>query len=113
MRVDQSANSPVQTTPANDAKGARKTHEAKGAKEGKGAAEAHGKADSSGAANAEVSDRAREMATARAAAADAPDVREDKIAELKARIASGKYSVDPHAVADRMVDEHVRMSGIG
>jgi negative regulator of flagellin synthesis FlgM len=55
----------------------------------------------------EISSKARELAEAKAAATSAPDVREAKIAALKERIAAGKYNVDPHKVADRMVDEHL------
>ncbi len=33
-----------------------------------------------------------------------PDVREDKVAELKERIESGKYKIDHLAVAGKMVD---------
>jgi negative regulator of flagellin synthesis FlgM len=66
----------------------------------------------SGAVNAEISDKGKEFAKAKAAASAAPDVREEKIAALKARIADGKYKVDADAVADRMVDEHLKMSGM-
>jgi negative regulator of flagellin synthesis FlgM len=60
----------------------------------------------------EISSKARELSEAKAAATSAPDVREAKIAALKERIAAGKYNVDPKAVADRMVDEHLS-SNIG
>jgi negative regulator of flagellin synthesis FlgM len=60
----------------------------------------------------EISSKARELSEAKAAASGAPDVREAKIAALKERIAAGKYNVDPKAVADRMVDEHLS-SNIG
>ncbi len=33
-----------------------------------------------------------------------PDIREDKVAEIKARIDSGSYTVDHQAVADKLVD---------
>ena len=33
-----------------------------------------------------------------------PDVREDKVAELKAKIESGRYEIDNDAVADKLVD---------
>ena len=62
-----------------------------------------------GGTRAEISAKAHELAKAKAAASDTPDVREEKIAELKSRIAAGKYHVDPEAVADRMVDEHMQM----
>jgi len=34
-----------------------------------------------------------------------PDVREDKVADLKERIESGKYTIDHKAVADKLVNE--------
>jgi len=40
-------------------------------------------------------------------AKSAPDVREDRIAELKKRIAEGKYEVDANKLADKMVSEHM------
>ncbi len=39
--------------------------------------------------------------------ASEPDVREDKVAELKERIESGKYEIDHQAVADKMVDSFI------
>lgn len=55
---------------------------------------------------AEISDRAKEFAKAHAVASAAPDVREDRIAELKKRIASGEYKVDSEKVAEKMIGEH-------
>src|ERR1700746_3883953 len=55
----------------------------------------------------EIPARGRELAQAKEVAGNAPDVREEKIAKLKEMIAAGKYKVDPQAVADRMVDEHL------
>jgi flagellar biosynthesis anti-sigma factor FlgM len=65
-----------------------------------------------GAVNSEISAKGRELANAKAVATGAPDMREEKIAKLKEMIAANKYHPDPHAVADRMVDEHLS-SGIG
>ncbi len=58
-------------------------------------------------ANASISGRAREMARAKEVATEAADTREDKIAELKRRIAAKEYNVSPKAVADKLVDEHI------
>jgi negative regulator of flagellin synthesis FlgM len=69
-------------------------------------------AAASGDSQTTISSKGRDAAKAMAAANSAPDVREEKIAELKRRIAAGKYQVDPKAVADKMVDEHLS-SGIG
>ena len=64
-------------------------------------------------ANAEISAKSKEFAQAKSVATGSPDVREDKIADIKRRMAEGSYKVDHEAVADRMVDDHLRMSGIG
>ena len=55
----------------------------------------------------EISAKAKEFSKAYAAAATAPDVREDKIADLKKRIADGSYKIDNDAVADKMISEHM------
>ena len=62
-------------------------------------------------ANAEISSKAREMATAKQIASDTSDVREAKIAELREKIQSKKYNVSAEAIADRMVDDHLSMKG--
>lgn len=66
---------------------------------------------SNSAANAEISQKSKDFAKARAVAADAPDVREDKVADIKRRIAEGSYKTDANSIADRLVDEHLRMPG--
>jgi negative regulator of flagellin synthesis FlgM len=109
MKVNQSTSSPVHSTETKGAKATGKTHAAKGTERSGKPAEAR---DTS-AVKTEVSERAREMAHAKAVATGAPETREEKIAALKARIAAGKYNVDSKEVADRMVDDHIRMSGIG
>jgi negative regulator of flagellin synthesis FlgM len=110
MRVNQSNGSAVQ---GSEVSGAKKTgkaaHEAHDAKKADGVED---KTNIPGSVNAELSHKGKEMAAAKAAASEAPDVREEKIAALKARIAAGKYNVDPSAIADRMVDDHLK-SGIG
>lgn len=64
-------------------------------------------------AQPEISAQGREFARAKAAAHEAPDVREEKVAELKRRIAEGKYGVQADKIADRMVDEHLSTAGMG
>lgn len=61
---------------------------------------------------AEFSAKAKDFSKAKQIAANTPDVREEKVAELKKRIAEGKYKVDAKAVADRMVDEHLKSGGL-
>ncbi|MCM2322874.1 MAG: flagellar biosynthesis anti-sigma factor FlgM [Oligoflexia bacterium] len=114
MRVSQTGNSPVQNPDTRGVAGAKQAtkanaaHAAKTKEVNAGAAEAAAQ----GAAKTEISSRAKELAKAKEVATSAPDVREEKIAALKAKIAAGKYNVNPEAVADRMVDEHLK-AGIG
>ena len=62
-------------------------------------------------ANTEISSKAKDMAKAKQIATDTPDVREAKIAELKERIQNKKYNVGADAIADKLVDDHIRMAG--
>lgn len=59
----------------------------------------------------DVSDRAKDMARAKQLASDAPDVREDKIREIKEKIQNKQYSVKASDIADRLVDDHIRLAG--
>ena len=63
------------------------------------AAETVSKADT-----VEISDRARELARAKQAVDAAPDVRADKVAELKQKIEDGTYNVPAEALADKLLD---------
>lgn len=116
MRVSNS-NNPIQGSEISHAGKAGKADATKDAKRVDrakvGDAETASAGRSSGGARAEISAKGREFAAAKAVADGAPDVREEKIAELKRKIAAGQYKVDADAVADRMVDDHIRMSGIG
>lgn len=60
----------------------------------------------------DVSQKAREIAQARAKAVDiarnTPDVREDRVAELKKKIQDGTYQVEPEKIADGMMREALR-----
>ena len=116
MRVNQPGSSNVQNSELSgaQAKKTNKTGEADAAESAKKARPADTSATSllGGSAKTEISGKARELAKAKDVASAAPDVREDKIAELKRRIAAGAYQVDADAVADRMVDDHLR-AGIG
>lgn len=60
-------------------------------------------------ARADISDKGKEFAKVHSAASAAPDVREERVAELKRRIASGEYQLDGDAVADKMIKEHMSM----
>lgn len=50
-----------------------------------------------------LSPKAQEFAQLLQQAKAAPDVREDKVAELKAKLDSGNYSVDAKDIADKMI----------
>ena len=52
----------------------------------------------------EISNRSRELARARQAVDAAPDVRADKVAEIRQRIQDGTYSVSPEALASKLLD---------
>jgi flagellar biosynthesis anti-sigma factor FlgM len=50
-----------------------------------------------------VSDSARSLASAREAVQNAPDVREQKVADIKQRVADGTYSVPARVLARKML----------
>jgi negative regulator of flagellin synthesis FlgM len=50
-----------------------------------------------------ISDRSREIAHAQEVVKSTPEVRSDKVAELKAKIASGTYQVNASQVAEAML----------
>lgn len=52
----------------------------------------------------ELSRRAEEIRAARAALADTPEVRAQRVAQLKAQVAAGTYRVDPEKVAERILN---------
>jgi negative regulator of flagellin synthesis FlgM len=65
------------------------------------------KADHSGAPKADsvtLSDNARSLAAAREAVKNAPDVRQEKVAEIKQQVDSGTYQVSARVLARKMVD---------
>ena len=108
MKVNQTSPNSVQSGDASATKGAGKAASAQQTKKSERSS-APAAASKSGipGANAEISSKGKEIARASAAAANAPDEREDKIAELKQRIASGSYKIDANAIAGKLVDEHL------
>ncbi len=62
-------------------------------------------AEQGGAAPADVSPKPRASAETALSQmlADGPPVDGDRVAELRAKIAEGRYVVDPRAIADRMI----------
>lgn len=109
MRVDQTRSSATSNSGvASETSSAKKSGRAALIEEGRKAQAAKSaRVASEGDAKSEISPRAREFAAAKAIASQTPDVREEKVAALKRRIAEGKYQVDAAKVADRMVDEHL------
>ncbi len=57
-----------------------------------------------------ISDAAKRIQEARAQLDQIPDVREDKVAELRNQIQSGTYSVDAEKAADKLLKEHLRVA---
>lgn len=55
----------------------------------------------------EISQTGKDMQTAKAAVAAAPDVRADKVAAIKARIANGTYNVTGMDLANKLVDNYL------
>ena len=54
-----------------------------------------------------LSTASKEAQAAREIIASEPEVREDKVAELRKRIESGNYAIDNKAVADKIVDSFI------
>lgn len=52
----------------------------------------------------EMSQTGKDMQTAKAAVAAAPDVRADKVAAIKERIANGTYNITGMDLANKLVD---------
>lgn len=107
MRVNPSAANNVSSTQTEQLK--KSEQAAKTNKMRESADGVKGGAATSPSTKAELSGKAKEMATAHAAAASAPDVREDKIAALKRRIQEGTYEIDSEKIADRMVSDHMAL----
>ena len=52
----------------------------------------------------EISDRSRELARARQAVDETPEVRADKVADIKKRIEDGTYTVSPQMLARKLME---------
>lgn len=85
---------PIQSQPP-----IREVGNVKSRSEAQPAAETVSKADT-----VEISARARELARAQKAVEAAPDVRADKVAELKKQIDEGTYDVPAEALAAKLLD---------
>ncbi len=102
MRVNPSQ---TQATQASETAASREAKKAERLKTQSGSTEAT--SISSDSAKTDISSKAKQMARAKQVAADAPDVREEKIAALRTQIQNKQYKVDANKVADRLVDEHL------
>jgi len=69
------------------------------------AAKAHHQAKHAKSADSvTLSDSARSLAAARDAVRSAPDVRDDKVSEIKQQVSDGTYKVSAKALARKMLD---------
>lgn len=50
-----------------------------------------------------LSDASRDMQTARQAVASTPDIRTEKVSEIKQSVEDGRYVVNPGGVAEKMI----------
>jgi negative regulator of flagellin synthesis FlgM len=103
MRVNPGVSQNIQGTQTEGLKKSDATAKPDRAKQAEEAAKSRGLPSNPGA---EISDKAKDLAKAYAVASATPDVREDRIAELKKRISSGDYKIDSDKVADKMISEH-------
>jgi len=108
MRVNQANSAPIQSS---DTSGAKKSEQLKKTAYDNSSVDAASGPKKTDSVNAEISTKAKDMAKATQIAKDTPDVREAKIAELRDKIQNKKYDVSSSAIADRLVDDHIRMSG--
>lgn len=58
----------------------------------------------------EISDFGQSLAIAKQAVHDAPDVRMDRVMELKEQISSGKYQVSNEEIADKLLGQYFSTS---
>ena len=54
----------------------------------------------------EISQSAKDYQVAKSAVKSSPDIREDKVAELKEAVASGTYNVSSAEIADKIVSKY-------
>jgi len=66
-----------------------------------------GKAESGQDTIVNLSPALKEAQLAKEIIASEPDIREDKVSELKQKIESGTYTIDNTAVADKLVDSFI------
>ncbi len=107
MKVNPSASQSVQSTQIDKTQKTNQAAKTEKQQQIQKAKEQYAGVDAS--SKAEISSRAKDSAKAHLVASTTPDVREDKVAELKRKIAEGSYKIDADAVADKMIREHSAM----
>lgn len=109
-KINNNTANPLIQVPTPQAERASGPAKARKAKE-QGEAEQVQARNTPGSVDVNVSPRAREMAEAHKKAFEiakaTPDVREERVADLKKRIQSGNYKVEPDKVADGMMREAI------
>jgi negative regulator of flagellin synthesis FlgM len=65
--------------------------------------------DKTDSARVELSQRAQDIKKAKELATPSGDIDEAKVARLQKMIDEGKYKIDAEAIADRLLDEHMKM----
>ena len=68
-------------------------------------------ASSGGSDSVELSAKDNAVSIARTASSSVSEVNETKVAEIRAKIASGEYQADLKVVAEKMLTEAVALSG--
>jgi flagellar biosynthesis anti-sigma factor FlgM len=77
------------------------------ARDTEAASGAHSSAAARAGSHVEISDKARMMQKATELVRQMPEVRADRVAQLKKSIGDGSYHVDSAALADKLLDEHL------
>lgn len=111
MKVNQTGNKPTQSTDVSNSKQIDQSSRAQNTKKNEKVSSTESEAQPNSHTRTEISSRGKELAQAKAMAMDTPDVREDRVADLKKRIADGSYKINSSAIADRMLEEHLRLPG--
>ncbi len=94
-----------------DSRKAEKTDKSKASKIGDDKLSAlDSSVSSDSASRVNLSERAQDIKRIKELATAAPDIREDRVAELQKMIDGGKYKVDAKDIADKMVDEEAQWS---
>ncbi len=95
---------PVQTAKTGEAKDAKSMASA-------GAGDLAAKYSDKGSANVQISESAKDRVEAQKRAFDiakaTPDIREDRVADIKSRIQAGTYQIDAGKISDGMLREAI------